>query len=70
MWEGDDGLGQVVVVVLQVTGWFGGKRVVWWYLTEVKDGLGSKGWVDWASYLFGLGWANVWIGLVFWFSLI
>ena len=37
MWEGDDGLGQVVVVVLQVYGVvFGGR---WWFggiLTEVK----------------------------------
>ena len=57
MWEGDDGLGQVVVVVLQATGWFGGKDggfVV--LLTEVKQGVGSKS-----------GWTGLRVGLVlFW----
>ena len=36
-------------------------------LTEVNVGPGSKDWVDWARVIFGLGWARVWIGLVFWF---
>ena len=50
MWEGDDGLGQVVVVdwsgFAGLRGGFWGEMVVWWYFdrsqtwTRVKVGVG------------------------------
>ena len=65
----------MVVVVLQATGWFWGRRrVVWWYLlTEVNVGPGSKFWVDWAEVAMGLGCVGLsldWTCILVFFGLI